>query len=157
MPCTREASPHGAGCIRWFGLAGQQPAPTELTQISKKGAPSACKILTCFAFLEKYNFLWRKGELCCQSEQSLHHLKRQDNLILLLICLLLCSIFVKPHRNDGDKKSIYFQFGRALRGTKTKVIKRVLPESQQESGDATYSMSLSYARHVREKSDKQRA
>lgn len=33
---------------------------------------------------------------------------------------------------------------KALGGTKTKVIKRVITKSQQESGNATYSISLSY-------------
>lgn len=32
----------------------------------------------------------------------------------------------------------------ALGGTKIKVIKRVITKSQQESGNATYSISLSY-------------
>lgn len=33
---------------------------------------------------------------------------------------------------------------KALGGTKTKVIKRVITKSQQEPGNATYSISLSY-------------
>lgn len=51
MPCTREAYPHGVGCIRWFGPAGRQPAPTELTHMSENDLQSASHSHV-FAFLE---------------------------------------------------------------------------------------------------------
>lgn len=42
------------------------------------------------------------------------------------------------------KKMCLLSVAKALGGTKTKVIKRVITKSQQESGNATYSISLSY-------------
>lgn len=48
---------------------------------------------------------------------------------------------------------------KALGGIKTKVIKRAITKSQQESGNATYSISLGYGIYRRKEktTDKQRA
>ena len=44
---------------------------------------------------------------------------------------------------------------KALEGTKTKVIKRVITKSQQDSGNATYSSSLSYGIHRKKLKNKE--
>lgn len=64
----------------------------------------------------------------------------------------LCSVAAKKKK----KCLVCFSKAEALGGMITKVIKRVIAKSQQESGNATYSISLSYGIY-RKNTDKQRA
>lgn len=71
------------------------------------------------------------------------------------ICFCTAFVFhigqyLQKWKEDTKKKldvSIFSCEKKALEGTKTKVIKRVITKSQQESGNATYSISLSYGIH----------
>lgn len=71
------------------------------------------------------------------------------------ICFCTAFVFhigqyLQKWKEDTKKKldvSIFSSENKALEGTKTKVIKRVITKSQQESGNATYSISLSYGIH----------
>ena len=64
----------------------------------------------------------------------------------------------KKLKEEKKKKRCLLSRSKALGGTITKVIKRVITKSQQESCNATYSISLSYGIYRKyKKTDKQRA
>ena len=128
-PRTREAYPPGVGCIRWFGPAGRQPASA----------------LTCFAVLSPTsNKRWQESKRKTWVAALLTETVRRCERIGSRLCSL------------SAKRWVYFSKAEALGGMITKVIKRVIAKSQQESGNATYSISLSYGIY-RKNTDKQRA
>lgn len=142
MPCTREAYPHGVGCIRWLGPAGRRPAPTELTQTFKRnGASSARNTPTCFCFFLRSATFLRRGGTAGDARHYISLKETRDGFVLALT--FVCK--VKTEEGGKKKKLRLLSAAKALGGTKNKkVIKRVITKSQQESGNATYSISLSY-------------
>ena len=155
MPCTREAYPHGVGCIRWFGPAGRQPAPTELTHMSENDLQSASHSHV-FAFLES---------ILCTSDANLsrQRIQKRGHLVLsFFLGVRSVALYLqkdgKKLKEEKKKKRCLLSRSKALGGTITKVIKRVITKSQQESCNATYSISLSYGIYRKyKKTDKQRA
>lgn len=132
--------------------AGLLPTPTELTQISKNGSFwVGDNTLTWFVQLP----VPRQD---CPSKLPLpFHLTQWVPLTAFAWCERR-SFFAKWHRdgeNGGKLEMCRLSLAKALGGTKTKDIKQVITKPQQESGNATYSISLSYGIY-RKKNDKQR-
>lgn len=64
---------------------------------------------------------------------------------------------VRDRKKELEELMGLLSLAKALGGTKTKVIRRVIKKSQRASGNATYSISLRYGIYRRKKTDKQRA
>lgn len=148
MPCTREAYPHGVGCIRWLGPAGRQPAPTELTQISKNGASSVRNILTCFAFLKSTTSPPVHAKQDCQRKPlSLYHLKRQEGFVYAshppYTLLNMCKTAKRwqKWRGGGKKNGVYFQLLKHLEALKQKSLNE---SSQNHSRSLVMPLTVSH-------------
>lgn len=126
MPCTREAYPHGVGCIRWLGPAGRRPAPTELTQTFKRnGASSARNTPTCFCFFLRSATFLRRGGTAGDARHYISLKETRDGFVLALT--FVCKVKTEE-RGKKKKNCVYF---RQLKHSEALKTKKSLNESSQ--------------------------
>lgn len=111
------------------------------TDLQKNGASSARNTPTCFCFFLRSATFLRRGGTAGDARHYISLKETRDGFVLALT--FVCK--VKTEEGGKKKKLRLLSAAKALGGTKNKkVIKRVITKSQQESGNATYSISLSY-------------
>lgn len=136
-------------------------ASSNRTHTDLKEWSSVCNILTCFAFLRRTTSPGVRTAGFADAKTLVTISLKETGCFCFSITFVFgtaqylqnCKAMAKME----EKKNCLFSVAKALGGTKTKVIKRVITKSQQESGNATYSISLSYGIYRRKKTDKQRA